>query len=232
VKPLPADPILGLTAAFLEDKAARKVSVAQGFYRTDDGKPLVLPSVIEAERRVAAGLSSGRLNKEYLPIGGHAPFRERAKRLILGPDSASLAEGRVATLQTLSGTGAVSVGASTLALVGGFTHIWVPSPTWANHRNIFAASGLQTMEYTYLDKRSRTSLDFEGLKRDLATVVPEGSAVLLHACAHNPTGVDPSLEQWAELAEIFLKRGLVPFFDSAYQVRNATAAPLHARNLA
>lgn len=217
VKPMPADPILGMTAMFLEDKFPKKVNLGQGVYRTDEGKPYVLSSIKEAEGRVASELQSGRTFKEYLPIEGDATFRKLSAELVFGAGSAALREGRVATMQTISGTGAVSVAASTLRLVGGFTAIYLPDPSWSNHAQIFGAVGLEVRSYPYLDKRTGTTLDFEAMHEALATMVPAGSAVLLHACAHNPTGVDPTPEQWKVLAGTFAKRGLLAVFDSAYQ---------------
>jgi len=214
---MPADPILGMTAMFLEDKFPKKVNLGQGVYRTDEGKPYVLSSIKEAEGRVASELQSGRTFKEYLPIEGDATFRKLSAELVFGAGSAALREGRVATMQTISGTGAVSVAASTLRLVGGFTEIYLPEPSWSNHAQIFGAAGLEVRSYPYLDKRTGTTLDFEAMHEALATMVPAGSAVLLHACAHNPTGVDPTPEQWEVLAGTFAKRGLLAVFDSAYQ---------------
>jgi len=120
------------------------------------------------------------------------------------------------TLQTISGTGAVSVAAASLKRIGGKTDIWVSNPSWGNHAHILKTLGFGVHEYTYLDRRTGTTLDFEGMMRDLSSV-PEGSPVLLHACAHNPTGIDPNQEQWTKLANLFLERRLVAFFDSAYQ---------------
>ena len=141
-QPLAPDPILGMTAAFVEDPHPSKVNVGQGLYRDDDGQPYVLSSVKEAEDRVAAALRDGRGNKEYLPIEGHAAFRRLSAELVLGKSSAGLAEDRVATLQTISGTGALAVAASALRQVGGIAEIYVPLPTWRNHPQIFAAAGL------------------------------------------------------------------------------------------
>ena len=128
-----------------------------------------------------------------LPIEGHAAFRRLSAELVLGGESPSLREGRVATLQTLSGTGALSVAAAALHRVGGIEDIFVPSPSWGNHTPIFTGAGLRVHAYSYLDERG-TGLDFAAMARELAAL-PEGSAVLMHACAHNPTGVDPSVEQ-------------------------------------
>lgn len=215
--PLPPDPILGMTETFVADAAPNKVNLAQGVFRTDEGAPFVLSSVKEAERRIAAALSAGELNKEYLPIEGHAEFRRLSARLVLGDDSAALAEGRVATLQTISGTGAVAVAASALRRVAQVETIYVPEPSWSNHHQIMAHAGLSVRTYPYLDMRTGTTLDFDALSRALRETVPCGSAILLHACAHNPTGIDPSPHQWEALARIFVERRLVAVFDSAYQ---------------
>jgi aspartate/tyrosine/aromatic aminotransferase len=150
-----------------------------------------------------------------LPIEGHAAFRRLSAELVLGSESPSLREGRVATLQTLSGTGALSVAAAALHHVGRIDDIYVPDPSWGNHQPIFTGAGLRVHNYTYLDERG-TGLDFDGMARDLAAL-PEGCAVLLHACAHNPTGVDPSIEQWGRLAQLFVRRRILVLFDSAYQ---------------
>ena len=214
--PATPDPILGMTAAFVEDTSAKKVNVGQGLYRTDEGTPFVLESVKEAEAEIAAWLKSGASNKEYLPIEGHAKFRELTAKLVLGEESEALASGRVATLQTISGTGAVAVAASALRQIGGVTEIYVPEPTWSNHITIMENAGLTVRRYPYLDPATGTTLDFDGMLNGIRNV-PEGSAVLLHACAHNPTGIDPTLENWRELSHVFRERKLTALFDSAYQ---------------
>ena len=161
---VPADPILGLVAAFKADAAPRKVNLAQGAFRTDEGLPLVLPSVVEAERRVSSALASGAIDKEYLPIEGDATFRTLSAKLIFGDESAALAEGRCATLQTLSGTGAVSVAAAALCRMAGARTIHVPDPSWGNHGHIFRSAGLEVQTYAYLDHRTGTTLDFDGAR--------------------------------------------------------------------
>ena len=215
---VPADPILGLVAAFKADAAPRKVNLAQGAYRTDEGTPFVLPSVVEAEQRVNKALLDGSIDKEYLPIEGDANFRKLSAALVLGEHSAALAEERCATLQTISGTGAVSVAAATLHRVAGISTIYVPDPSWGNHHHIFSSAGLDVRSYAYLDHSTGTTLDFEAMHSALSREVPEGSAILLHACAHNPTGIDPTPQQWQALADVFVARGLIAVFDSAYQV--------------
>jgi len=210
----PPDAILGLVDAFNKDTSPDKVSLSVGAYRTDEGKPLVLPSVKEAERRV---VESG-MNKEYSTIGGIEQFTNLARAFAFGKDSPALAEKRVASVQTLSGTGACRViGDFYAKFLGKGAPIYLPKPSWGNHANIFRDSGLDVRGYRYWDS-NKLSLDLDGMLADLADA-PAGSAVLLHACAHNPTGVDPTHEQWRTISSALLARKgeLALFFDSAYQ---------------
>ena len=215
LEPTPADPILGLTAAFKKDPAPQKVNLSMGAYRDDNGNPFVLECVREAENRINADRS---LNKEYLPVEGDPNFRELTRNFVLGDDHSGLDPAQVSVVQTLSGTGALRVGGEFLRkyLQGeGQPKIHVSSPTWGNHHNIFRESGLAVESYSYLNEQG-TGLDFDGMVSDFEAL-PNGSCVLLHACAHNPTGVDPSPEQWVTLAEVFKAKNLLPFFDCAYQ---------------
>jgi aspartate aminotransferase len=219
VKPTAPDPILGLVARFKQDPDPGAVNLAQGAYRDDRGAPFVLPSVVEAERRVALALATGASDKEYLGIEGSPSFIAASTALALGANSPALAQGRVAAFQTLSGTGALRIAAESLSKVAGVRDIYLSNPSWANHAKIFQAAGLRTHEYTYLDTDTGTSLDMPGLLADLKdpNVVPDGAVVLLHACAHNPTGIDPTQDQWRDIANVFQARDLKPLFDSAYQ---------------
>lgn len=156
------------------------------------------------------------LNHEYLPIAGLASFTSKAAELILGSDSPALSEKRSASLQTISGTGAVHLGAAFLAkYYRGNRTVYLSNPTWANHNQIFGNVGLTTATYPYFNKSTR-GLDFGGMTAALDDA-PDASIVLLHACAHNPTGVDPTLEQWKELASLIKRKRHFPFFDCAYQ---------------
>jgi len=155
-------------------------------------------------------------DKEYLPITGLAEFTKKAALLAYGADSIPLKDGAVSITQAISGTGALRIGAAFLARH--YPHskvIYLPTPSWGNHRPIFVDSGLEVRGYRYFDKNT-VGLDFEGLKADLRAA-PEGSIVLLHACAHNPTGIDPTQAQWSEISDIVKERKLFPFFDMAYQ---------------
>lgn len=156
------------------------------------------------------------LNHEYAPIAGIASFTSKAADLILGADSPALKESRATSLQTISGTGAVHLGALFLAKFykGGRT-VYVSNPTWANHHQIFKNVGLTVDTYPYFHKETK-GLDFEGMKEAFQNA-PDHSIFVLHACAHNPTGVDPTQEQWIEIAAIMREKNHFPFFDCAYQ---------------
>eukprot|EP00741_Cyanophora_paradoxa_P010996 tig00020553_g10630.t1 len=212
VEKAPEDPILGLTVAFNNDKHPDKVNVGVGAYRTEEGKPYVLPVVHKVEEAL---LHNPAVNHEYLPIDGLADFRKYASQLIFGENSKALAEGRIATVQTISGTGSLRVGAEFAAKFLPGAAILISTPTWGNHLNIFPKAGVQVRKYRYYSNKLR-GLDFEGLIEDLSAA-PEGSLVLLHGCAHNPTGCDPTRDQWARIADVCEARKLVPYFDVAYQ---------------
>lgn len=183
-----------------------------GAYRDDKGKPYVLPSVRQAEEKIVQGLK----DKEYAGITGVPQFTTAALDLAYGPDSAPVKEGRVVITQTISGTGALRIGGAFLErFYPGDKTVYIPNPSWANHGAIFKDSGLKVEKYRYYNKDT-IGLDFEGLLEDLKSI-PKGSIVLLHACAHNPTGVDPTEEQWKKIAEVVKAQEHFPFFDMAYQ---------------
>ncbi|PWN95002.1 putative aspartate aminotransferase mitochondrial precursor [Tilletiopsis washingtonensis] len=208
----PPDAILGVTEAFKRDTDKRKINLGVGAYRDQDGKPYVLPSVRKAEEQVLAAL----WDKEYLPITGLANFTANAAKLAYGGASAPLSEGRVAITQSISGTGALRIGGEFLARhFPGNKTIFLPTPSWGNHTPIFKDSGLEVKQYRYYNKET-VGLDLEGLLADLKAA-PENSIVLLHACAHNPTGVDPTREDWKRISEVVKEKNHFPFFDMAYQ---------------
>jgi len=156
------------------------------------------------------------LNKEYLPVLGLELLAASATRMLLGPDSPSLKEGRATGIQCLSGTGALRVGAEFLARVAKHKVVYSSNPTWGNHSLVFLNAGFESYRsYRYWDE-AKKGLDFDGMIEDLKNA-PADSVVILHACAHNPTGVDPTKEQWKQIADLIEERGLFPFFDSAYQ---------------
>jgi len=204
----PPDSILGIAEAFRACTSPDKVNVCVGAYRDADGKPWVLPSVREAEAR----LMSSNANKEYSPISGDSEFVARALRFAYGEGNLD----KIAAVQTLSGTGACRIGGEFLArMLPQGTQIYLPQPTWGNHVNIFKNAGLDVRWYRYFDPTTN-GLNFQGLVEDIGSA-PPGSVILLHACAHNPTGCDPTPDQWKEIANLVQEKQLHPFFDSAYQ---------------
>lgn len=209
VKMGPKDPILGVQEAFKASANPEKISVGVGAYRDDDGKPVVLPSVKEAERRVVAD----NLDNEYLPITGLAKFNSLALDLAYGD---SRKEHTVA-LQALSGTGSLRLLAGYLARCwdGPLPTVYISDPSWGNHFPIFEHAGLQTKKYTYYDP-STVGLNFDGMIADILAA-PDKSVFLLHATAHNPTGIDPNMEQWKAISDAVAKKGHFIAFDMAYQ---------------
>ncbi|XP_050315960.1 aspartate aminotransferase, mitochondrial-like [Anthonomus grandis grandis] len=183
-----------------------------GAYRSDDGKPYVLPCVRKAEEIVYKKCG----NHEYLPITGMPEFNKLAVELALGKDSCILKEGLNMTVQSLSGTGAIRLGAAFLGMFyKGNKEAYISNPTWGNHRNVFLHSGIPWKYYTYYDPKT-IGLDFKGMSENLCCI-PDESIVVFHAVAHNPTGVDPTPEQWKTFSQICMQKKHFPFFDIAYQ---------------
>jgi len=209
----PKDPILGVAEAYQADKDPKKVNIGVGAYRTDEGKPWVLPSVREAESRIFRDIS----DHEYAPISGPAAFVSESMKLVYGPNSEPLQSKRVAGLQSLSGTGALYLAARFIATYaeGAKPAVLVPNPTWGNHFPIFQHCGLKVETYRYWDNNT-LGLDLKGMLQDLKDK-PNGSVILLHACAHNPTGVDPTAQQWREISKVCKDKGHFVIFDNAYQ---------------
>ncbi|GAA50921.1 aspartate aminotransferase mitochondrial [Clonorchis sinensis] len=211
VKMGPPDAILGIAEAFKRDTNPKKVNLGAGAYRDDNGKPFVLPSVKAAEER----LLKRNLDKEYAGIAGLGDFCKLAFQLAMGAKSPVVSSGRNATVQSISGTGALYIAAAFLNSFAEHKDIWVPTPTWGNHKSVFTHGGLRVHQYRYYDPAT-CGFDASGCLSDLGKI-PKGHTVLLHACAHNPTGVDPSTEQWREIGHVIKSRELFPFFDFAYQ---------------
>lgn len=199
---LKADPLL----------APDKINLGPGAYLDDKGKPWILPAVAAAEGVMA----SNHPGHEYLPILGHPSFRRDSARVLFGAGSSLLHNPQLATIQTISGTGAVRIAAQFLKLFySPDADVYVSNPSWSNHRIMFEYSGFNVVDYPYYDDAKR-GIDWEGFRNTLLTAKP-GSVFILHPCAHNPTGCDPTREQWKELGSIMKERNLVPVLDSAYQ---------------
>lgn len=205
----PPDPILGLNAVFEKDPRPFKLNLTVGVFKDDQGRTPILESVRQAEAKIF----QTQKTKGYLPIEGGKDFTDQVNRLILGED---FDFGRVATAHTPGGTGALRAAADTLSKVMPGRRFWVSNPTWANHNAVFQAAGFPVLSYAYLDA-AKTGLDFDGLIRQLEQEGQPGDAVCLHACCHNPTGIDPTPAQWAVLSEVLAKKRMLPFIDFAYQ---------------
>jgi len=211
VEMTPGDPILGLTEAFVADKRPGKVNLGVGIYYDETGRIPVLRAVKEVEQKLAAE----SLPRGYLPIDGLPAYTQATQKLVFGPESPLLAAGRVATSQTIGGSGALRVGADLLKKALPKAKIAISSPSWENHRVVFTAAGFDVVEYTYYDAATH-GLNFPGMLADLNKLEP-GTVVLLHACCHNPTGVDLTVDQWKQVVALVKDRNLLPFIDMAYQ---------------
>ncbi|GMH43336.1 hypothetical protein BSKO_11258 [Bryopsis sp. KO-2023] len=211
VEMAPPDPILGISENFKKDTSPEKLNLGVGAYRTEELQPYVLEVVRKAE---AAMLEKGE-NKEYLPIDGLGAFKACTANLLLGEGNPAIEEGRVATIQSLSGTGSLRVAAAFINRFMSGKTVYISNPTWGNHRNIFADAGVEWKYYKYFEPKT-VGLDFAGMMEDIKAA-PDGSVILLHGCAHNPTGIDPTKEQWEEICEVCRSKGHLPFFDVAYQ---------------
>ncbi|KGT94198.1 aromatic amino acid aminotransferase [Erwinia typographi] len=207
----PADPILGLADLFRADDRPNKINLGIGVYKDETGKTPVLTSVKKAEQY----LLENETTKNYLSIDGLADFGKCTQELLFGNDSAIVSARRARTAQTPGGTGALRVAADFIATQTGAKRIWVSNPSWPNHKNVFESAGLEVCEYQYYNATSH-ALDFDGMVSALSAA-KAGDIVLFHGCCHNPTGIDPTAEQWTQLAEMSLANGWLPLFDFAYQ---------------
>jgi aromatic-amino-acid transaminase len=207
----PRDPILGLNEQFKADTRSTKVNLGVGVYYDDAGRIPLLKAVRQAETRVFEQAEP----RNYLPIDGIPGYNTGARTLLLGAGSPLIAEHRSLTVQTLGGTGALKVGADFLKQILPDAKVAISNPSWANHQALFATAGFPVVSYDYYDATTH-GLDFDGMLASLRAL-PAGSIVVLHACCHNPTGVDASPEQWKQIAQVVQDRQLVPFLDIAYQ---------------
>ena len=207
----PADPILGLGEAFKSETRSNKINLGIGVYKDAKGNTPIVKAVKEAERR----LLEQENTKNYLPIDGVADFNARTKELLFGANSDIIKNNRARTVQSLGGTGALRIAAEFVKRQTNSQNVWISTPTWPNHNAIFKAVGINIREYRYYDAE-RKALDWDNLIADLSQA-SEGDVVLLHGCCHNPTGIDPTPEQWDKLAEMSAQEGWLPLFDFAYQ---------------
>ena len=211
VEMAPRDPILGVTEAFNADTNPNKTNLGVGVYCDEDGKVPLLECVRRAEKL----MTEKSAPHVYLPIDGMAAYDRAVQRLLFGAESEILRSGRVVTVQAVGGTGALRIGADFLRRFAPGAQVWISDPSWENHRALYESTGFTVNVYPYYDPATR-GLDFDGMIGTLDRV-PAGSLVVLHACCHNPTGVDPSAEQWGRILEVVRSRGQIPFLDLAYQ---------------
>ncbi len=211
VEPFGGDPILSLNEDFQKDPRAGKINLSIGIYFDDTGRIPVLGSVRRAEQEVVARDAP----KPYLPIEGAANFRTAVQALLFGADHEAIGAGRVATIQSVGSSGGLKVGADFIARWLPGSGVWVSAPSWENHRSMFEGAGLGVHDYPYYDGATG-GLAFDSMCAALRALPPK-SVVLLHACCHNPTGVDLTPAQWDALVPILVERQLVPYLDLAYQ---------------
>ncbi|OPZ14234.1 MAG: Aspartate aminotransferase [candidate division BRC1 bacterium ADurb.BinA364] len=208
----PPDPILGLTEAFNQERNPAKINLGVGVYQDDSGKTPVFSSVKKAEKR----LLEQEATKNYLPISGSPKYAAAVQQMLFGAGHSAIDQKRAATIHAPGGTGALRVAGDFLkqfAVPG--AKIWVSDPTWSNHIGVFQAAGFEIGKYPYYDASSK-GLDFEAMIKAMRGI-PKGHIPLLHACCHNPSGIDPDMEQWSAIAAAVKERELIPLFDFAYQ---------------
>ena len=207
----PRDPILGLTETFNSDPRPAKVNLGVGVYYNEQGRIPLLECVRVAEQeRLKAPSPRG-----YVPIEGPAAYAAQVQQLLLGADSEAIRSGRCVTAEALGGTGALRIGADLIKRLNPDAAVWISEPSWENHRALFEAAGFKVRAYPYYDPATH-GLDFARMLAALGQAEP-GTVIVLHACCHNPTGVDLDGEQWRQIVECVRQRKLVPFLDIAYQ---------------
>ncbi|WP_250455536.1 amino acid aminotransferase [Caballeronia sp. ATUFL_M2_KS44] len=207
----PGDPILSLNENFQKDPRTNKVNLSIGIYFDDAGSLPVMQAVREAELSILKDLGP----KPYLPMAGFAHYRDAVQALVFGADCPARAQGRIASVQTLGGSGALKVGADFIKRYFPASKVWVSDPTWENHRFIFERAGFEVNTYPYYDETTG-GLRFDAMLEAI-DALPAKSVVLLHACCHNPTGVDLDEAQWVKIIDVLKARDLLPFVDMAYQ---------------
>ncbi|UIF90350.1 amino acid aminotransferase [Cupriavidus sp. UYPR2.512] len=211
IEAFPGDPILSLNEDFQRDPRTDKVNLSIGIYFDDEGRLPVMQAVARAEAALLADMGP----RPYLPMSGLVAYRNAVQALVFGEDSPARAAGRIATLQTLGGSGALRVGADFLKRYYPQAQVWISDPSWENHRVVFERAGFTVNTYPYYDDATG-GLKFDAMM-DALGAIPAGSIVLLHACCHNPTGVDLNQDQWRQLIALLKANQLLPFVDMAYQ---------------
>lgn len=211
VSQAPRDPILGLNEQFNADPRTHKVNLGVGVYYNEKGIMPLLSSVAKVEQMLAVEPAP----RGYLPIDGISTYNTNAQQLLLGAEAEAITAGRAVTIQTLGGTGALKVGATFLKTLVPNAKVAISRPSWENHRAIFENAGFEVVEYPYYNADTK-GLDLNGMLQALEQL-PAQSIVVLHACCHNPTGIDPTLEQWQQIADALVAKQHIPFIDIAYQ---------------
>ena len=211
VQVAPPDPILGLTEMFKADPNPDKINLSVGVYQDATGKTPVLDTVKKAEKLILEKENS----KGYLPMTGEPAYCSQVLELLFGGGHEIIADKRAATAQCPGGTGALRVAGDYLHTLHPGAKIWLSNPTWANHNTIFGAAGMKCESYDYRDPATN-GLDFDAMC-DSIKKIPHGDVILLHGCCHNPTGIDPTPEQWAIIGDLLAEQGVLPLVDFAYQ---------------
>ena len=211
LEPYAGDPILGLNEAFHADPRPNKINLSIGIYFDEDGRIPVLGCVHDAEAQMLAGIGP----KPYLPIEGSAAMRSAVQALLFGAGHEAVTSGRIATIQTIGSSGGLKVGADFIRAWLPSSAVWVSDPSWDNHRAMFEGAGLAVHTYPYYDSASG-GLKFDAMLTAMRALPPK-SVVLVHACCHNPTGVDLTHAQWQQLLPVLRERQLLPYLDIAYQ---------------
>lgn len=211
VAPYAGDPIFKIAAQFQTDQRDKKVNLTIGLYFEDDGSVPLLAATQQAEKQLAEQKQA----RTYLPMEGLASYRDAVQRLVFGENNSAYQSKRIATIQTVGGTGALKVGGDFLHQAYPDSQMWISDPAWDNHHDIFGGCGITTHKYRYFDAETQ-GIDFDGIVQDISALAPH-SLVLLHPCCHNPTGVDLSAEQWQEVIRLIKDKQLIAFLDMAYQ---------------
>lgn len=211
IQAAPADPILGLGEAFKAEKRSTKINLGIGVYKNEQGETPVVKAVKEAEQR----LLENEKTKNYLGIDGVTKYNSYTQTLLFGENADVITQGRVKTAQSLGGTGALRIAAEFVKRHTDVKRVWISTPTWPNHNAIFDAVGITIKNYRYYNAQTK-ALDWESLIADLSQA-EAGDLVLFHGCCHNPTGIDPTPQQWDQLAQMSAEKKWLPLFDFAYQ---------------